>query len=443
MSELNPRTILIIGSGGREHALAWAIARSENVDRVLVAPGNGGTDLEIGVTNVDVAADDIDRLLLLAQFEQVGLTVVGPENTLAAGVVDRFRAAGMPIFGPTRSAARLETSKVWARQFMRRHGMPHPDFVVAEDLESAEAEVRRLNGHCVVKADGLAAGKGVIVCDTVDEGLEAMRGMMIDRAFGEAGSRILVEQRIEGPELSVMAISDGETYITLPPAQDHKRLLSGDTGPNTGGMGAYAPAPIGTDAVIDFVRVNVIEPTLRGMAAEGEPFSGCLYVGLMLTDDGPKVIEFNTRFGDPETQAQLPLIEYGLTDILRAAAGDGRKVVDVPFKVAEGKSCACVVVAAQGYPAVVQTGTTVYGIDAAEQHQGVKVFHAGTRIDQDSSSLPLLVTSGGRVLNVVCVGDSLAGVLSGVYGAIGDEGVRFDNMSFRPDIALRALSSST
>lgn len=442
MPQIDPRTILVIGNGGREHALAWAIARSEGVDRVLVAPGNGGTDLELGVTNVDIAADDIDRLLILAQTEDVGLTVVGPENTLAAGIVDRFQAAGLPIFGPSRAAARLETSKVWAREFMRRHGVPHPEFVVAEDIESAEAAVKRLNGRCVVKADGLAAGKGVIVCDTVPEGLDAVRAMMLDRAFGEAGSRVLVEERIDGPELSVMAVCDGETYVTLPPAQDHKRLREGDEGPNTGGMGAYAPAPIGTDAVIDLIRRTVIEPTIRGMAEEGQPFTGCLYCGLMLTEDGPKVIEFNTRFGDPETQAQLPLIEEGLVDILRAAAGDGRRVADVPLRIADGKSCACVVIAAPGYPALAQTGATVLGIDGAERHPGVKVFHAGTRMERDEASRPVLVTSGGRALNVVCVRTTLSDVLDGVYGAIGGEGVRFDGMSYRKDIAFRALSPS-
>lgn len=488
MPSPDPSTILVIGSGGREHALAWALARSDRVARVFVAPGNGGTAREPKVENVAIGEGDFDALVAFAREHQVGLTVVGPEKPLELGAVDAFRAAGLPVFGPTRAAARIESSKAWARDFMRRHGIPHPRFTVAEDLSAAGAAIREFGGYCVVKADGLAAGKGVVVCSTVDEALAAARDMLEGGAFGQAGARVLIEDRIEGPELSVMAITDGTNYALLSPAQDHKRLLDGDLGPNTGGMGAYAPAPIGTPELLARVRETVVEPVLAGMRAEGHPFTGCLFCGLMLTDRGPLVIEFNGRFGDPETQVQLPLIASDFADLLRSAAvggnGAGGSVADgnvadgnvAGGSVASGgvdpsavrfhadQSAVVVALASGGYPGQSDSGRPIHGLAAAEAVPGVKVFHAGTRIDAATGET---LTAGGRVLGVVCVRGALADAVAGAYGAIAEDaevaangseaagataalksagssataptGLWFARMQYRRDIARRAM----
>jgi len=428
-----PGTVLVVGSGAREHALAWALARGAEGRRVYVAPGNGGTAAEPGVENVALAEHDAEGLVGFARARAADLVVVGPEAPLAQGLVDRFQDAGLAVFGPTRAAARLETSKVWAREFMRRHGIPHPPFAIADGIIEARAAIHDLGGRCVVKADGLAAGKGVVVCDDAEAALEAVEAMLVARTFGEAGARVLVEARIEGPELSVMAICDGRDYRLLAPAQDHKRLLDGDRGPNTGGMGSYAPAPIGTPAVLEAVRRRVIEPTLAGMAAEGTPFSGCLYCGLMLTGEGPSVIEFNTRFGDPETQVQLPLLATDLGALLACAArGD---VGGAPLAMIPDATAVCVVLAAAGYPDAPRRGAAIVGVEAAERHAGVKVFHAGTRVEDGR-----LAAAGGRVISVVCVREGLQAALSGAYHAIGSDGVRFDGMAYRTDIAFRALA---
>lgn len=429
-----PTVVLIIGSGGREHALAWAVTRDPRIERVLVAPGNGGTALEARVRNVDLKADDAEGLIALAEREQVGLTIVGPENPLAAGLVDRLQAAGLRVFGPSAKAARLESSKAWARAFMARHGVPSPAVAEAVTLDEAADAIRAMGGRCVIKADGLAAGKGVVVCASEDEALAAAREMLVDGRFGEAGARLLVEERLEGPELSVMAICDGLDYRLLPPAQDHKRIFDGDRGPNTGGMGAYAPAPIGTPALLDRVRAEILEPTLRGMTEEGQPFRGCLFMGLMLTGEGPKVIEFNVRFGDPETQVQLPLVRGGLVEVLAAAAeGDlGATELDID----EGGHAACVVLASAGYPGSARTDLPVEGLAEAERGAGVKVFHAGTRLEDGT-----LLTSGGRALNVTCLRPSLEDAVAGAYAAIGEDGLRFEGMQHRRDIAARALDA--
>ncbi|MCB9176084.1 MAG: phosphoribosylamine--glycine ligase [Caldilineae bacterium] len=442
MAQPDPSIVLVVGSGGREHALTWSLAKSPKVARIYVAPGNGGIPGEPKAENVDIAAGDIEGLLAFARERGVGLTVIGPEDPLAAGVVDRFRAAGLSVFGPSQAAARLETSKAWARDFMARHGVPSPAFRVAETFEAASEAIRALGGRCVVKADGLAAGKGVVVCDSQDEALAAARDMLVEQAFGSAGARVLIEQRCEGPELSVMAVCDGERYVLLPSAQDHKRLLAGDHGPNTGGMGAYAPAPAASPELLDRVRREVVEPTLAGMRAEGAAFSGCLYCGLMLTETGPVVIEYNTRFGDPETQVQLPLLRSDLAELLLAAA-EGR-IDPEAFALAEGRSAVCVVLAAAGYPRQAETGRPITGIDAAETVPGVKVLHAGTRLDASGHVL----SSGGRVLNVVCERGSLLDALRGAYEAIDDPestpgpgGVGFEAMQYRRDIAYRAFAS--
>jgi phosphoribosylamine---glycine ligase len=424
--------ILLVGGGGREHALAWALARTTGVTRVAVAPGNAGTAREPGVLNVDLADRDQDGLLSYATSMGADLTVVGPEAPLAAGLTDRLRAAGLAVFGPSQAAARLEASKGWSRDFMARHGVSHPRYTVVTTVAEAGRAIDALGGACVVKADGLAAGKGVAVCDTAEAAREAAQAMLVRSIFGAAGARVVVEERLSGPELSVMAVTDGSGYVLLPPAQDHKRLLAGDQGPNTGGMGAYAPAPIGTAALMDDVAQRIVAPVLAGMAAEGVPFSGCLYCGLMLTERGPVVIEFNARFGDPETQVQLPLLTGDLAELLHAAATGGL-AGRAEVAPARGHAC-CVVLAAPGYPGQVTTGLAVAGLDRAAAQPGVTVFHAGTRAQGDD-----VVTSGGRALNVVCVRDSLTEAVAGAYDAIGPAGVHFEGMQYRTDIAHRAL----
>ncbi len=424
--------VLVVGGGGREHALAWSLARSPRVTQVLLAPGNAGTAARPGCANVPVPDGGLEGLVALAQLRDVQLVVVGPEAPLAAGLADRLRAAGLAVFGPGAAAARLESSKAWARDFMARHDVPHPQFTVVTGLQEATRAVGALGGRCVVKADGLAAGKGVLMCDTEAEAVAAAQSMLVDGVFGPAGARLVVEERLEGPELSVMAITDGRRYTLLPPAQDHKRLLDGDAGPNTGGMGAYAPAPAGTEAVLAEVARRVIEPTLAGMAAEGTPYTGCLYCGLILTPRGPVVIEFNCRFGDPETQAQLPLVTADLAEVLlAAAAGD---LGDWPARLPTDGVAACVVLASAGYPTRSTAGQTIHGLQAAAATPGLTVFHAGTRAEDGH-----VVTAGGRVLNVVCVGEDLPAAVAGAYAAIGPAGVHFDGMQHRTDIAHRAL----
>ena len=452
-----PARVLVVGSGGREHALAWAIARSPAVERVVVAPGNGGTADEAKCLNADVGATDVDGLVALAAAHDVDLVVVGPEDSLAAGTADALAAAGRAVFGPTRAAAQIESSKRWSRAFMARHGIPHPRFVDTHDLDLALEAVDDIatgggthpDRGCVVKADGLAAGKGVVVCDSVDDGRAAVRSILLDGRFGAAGASVVVEERMTGPELSVMAVTDGTRYRLLPPAQDHKRVGDGDRGPNTGGMGAYAPAPIATPALLAHVEATIIAPTLAGLRAEGVPFVGCLYAGLMLTpaDDAtagtprtgavdgvvPKVVEFNARFGDPETQVQLPLVASDVAVLLAAAAaGD---VTAAPFALAPG-AAACVVLAAAGYPGPVASGALLAGLEAAAR-PGVTVFHAGTARAADGA----LVARGGRVLGVTCAAADLAAAVDGAYAAIGTErgGVGFDGMHYRRDIARRAL----
>jgi phosphoribosylamine--glycine ligase len=363
----------------------------------------------------------------------VDLAVIGPEDPLAAGLADDLRAAGITTFGPSRAAALLESSKSWSRGFMARHGVPHPRFVSADGWEAAERAIADLGGPCVVKADGLAAGKGVVVADDAAEALRAVERMLAHREFGAAGERIVVEERLAGVELSVMAIADGARYVVLPPAQDHKRLLENDEGPNTGGMGAYAPSPAASPATMARIRAAIIEPTLAGLRDEGRPFVGCLYCGLMLTDAGPVVVEFNARFGDPETQVQLPLLRDDLGRLLWAAATGALAPRDLD--VAANEAAVTVVLVPAGYPGTSESGAAVTGLDRAAAIPGVKVFHAGTALRGET-----VVTAGGRALAVTCVGGSLAEAQAGAYGAIGDQGVHFDGMRYRKDIAAKAFA---
>jgi phosphoribosylamine--glycine ligase len=421
--------VLVIGSGGREHALAWRIRQSKRVDEVIVAPGNAGTAREPGLRNADVAVTDIDGLLALARAENVDLTVVGPEGPLVAGVVDRFRAAGLKCFGPTRIAAQLEGSKAFTKDFLRRHNIPTAAYEVFTDLEPALAYVRRRGAPIVIKADGLAAGKGVVVALTLADAEQALRDMLGAHAFGDASARVVVEEFLEGEEASYIVMSDGTHFVPMATSQDHKRRDEGDLGPNTGGMGAYSPAPVVTPDVERRILDEVIRPTLEGMAAEGAPFTGFLYAGLMIGRDGaPKVIEFNVRFGDPETQPIMLRLESDLPELVLAAL-DG---------ALEGKSARWdprpaigVVVAASGYPAKVRTGDPIEGLDAPFG-EGVKVFHAGTREENGKA-----LSAGGRVLTVCAIGEDLEAARDRAYAAV--RKIRLEGSFFRRDIGHRAL----
>jgi len=421
--------VLVIGSGGREHALAWKLAKSPRVTEVVVAPGNAGTAREPGVRNAAVAATDIDGLIELVRNENIELTVVGPEAPLVAGVADRFRAAGLACFGPSRIAAQLEGSKAFAKDFLRRHNIPTATYEVFSDLDAALAYVRRQGAPIVIKADGLAAGKGVIVALTLADAEQALRDMLGAHSFGDASSRVVIEEFLAGEEASYIVMSDGRNVLPLATSQDHKRRDEGDLGPNTGGMGAYSPAPVVTPAVEQRILDEVIRPTLAAMAAEGAPFTGFLYAGLMIDASGaPRVIEFNVRLGDPETQPILMRLESDLVDLAEAAVEgrlDGQKARWDP------RPAIGVVVAAHGYPAKVRIDDIVDGIDIDDGHD-VKIFHAGTR-EQDGKVL----TAGGRVLTVCALGQDLAQARERAYAAA--RHVRIDGAFYRRDIAHRAL----
>jgi len=425
-------TVLLLGSGGREHALAWTISRSPRCGRLICAPGNPG--MEALGTLLPLPVDDGLAVLGAVREHKVDLVVVGPEAPLAAGVADALREAGVPVFGPSRAAARLEWEKAFAKEFMDRYGIPtaaHRTF----DAESVEAGLEwlgSLSAPYVLKASGLAGGKGVVIAETLDEATEALREMLDGSRFGEAGAAVVIEEYMAGEEASIFALCDGERYVVLPPAQDHKRLGDGDTGPNTGGMGAYAPAPVVTTEILEQVAREVIEPTLAGMRAEGTSYIGCLYVGLMIEAGRARVVEFNCRFGDPETQVVLPLLDEDLLDLLDGAA---RGSLPATRAARWSGAAACIVMASKGYPGAVERGRTIEGIESAEA-QGGLVFHAGTAMQSGE-----LVTAGGRVLGVVAVDrdGSLSGAVEQAYTAMGE--IRFDGATVRNDIGARAVGS--
>ena len=450
--------VLVIGSGGREHALAWKLASSPRVAQVFCAPGNAGTAAEPGVANAAgsgaVATErpfdpqDPQAVLALARHLRAGLTVVGPEDPLAAGVADVFAEAGLPLFGPTRAAARLESSKAFAKTFMDRHAIPTARFEVAETPSAALAAVARFGSPVVVKADGLAAGKGVTVARDRTTAEAAIHQAMEEGTFGEAGRRVVIEECLEGPEVSMLALTDGETVLAFPPAQDHKRAFDGDRGPNTGGMGAYCPAPVLGPEEERFVGERILLPTVRGMAAAGTPVRGVLYAGIMLTRDGPRVLEFNCRFGDPETQVLLPLLEDDLAELALAvargelgawAASRGRRPAAaggrvVPRLRVSDRSAVCVVMASGGYPGRYETGKAIEGLEPVESAGAVKVFHAGTKMSGGQ-----VVTAGGRVLNVVATAATLGEAGRDAYRVAGR--LRFEGAFYRRDIAARAESA--
>ncbi|SDZ23474.1 phosphoribosylamine--glycine ligase [Lysobacter sp. yr284] len=421
--------VLVIGSGGREHALAWKLAQSPRVDEVLVAPGNAGTAREGKCRNVAVAATDLDGLLKLAADEGVAVTVVGPEAPLVAGVVDRFRAAGRRIFGPTAAAAQLEGSKAFAKDFLARHGIPTAYYAVHTQVEAALAYVREKGAPIVVKADGLAAGKGVIVAMTLLEAEDAVRDMLSGNAFGAAGARVVIEEFLDGEEASFISMVDGEHALPMATSQDHKRVGDGDTGPNTGGMGAYSPAPVVTQDVHDRVMREVVMPTVRGMIADGVPFTGFLYAGLMIDRDGaPKVIEFNVRFGDPETQPVMLRLRSDLLDLVEAAL-DQR--LDATVAEWDPRPSLGVVMAAQHYPETPRTGDPISEWDVplpADSH----VFHAGTKLADGQA-----VTAGGRVLCACALGDSVADAQRRAYEVVA--GISWQGEFHRHDIGWRAI----
>ena len=422
--------ILVVGSGGREHALAWKIAQSPLVSALQAAPGSDAI-ADLATCFPEIAAGDVDGIVALARAQSIDLVVVGPEDPLVAGLADRLRDAGIATFGPSAAASRLEGSKSFAKDFMRRHRIPTADFAVFDDLEAARAHVARLPEGCVVKADGLAAGKGVTVCETPERALAALDEAMGDRRFGDAGARVVIEERLVGEEASYYAISDGEHVVTLAPAQDHKRALDGDRGENTGGMGAYVPAPVVDEAVEKKILERVVHPAIRGLAADGMPYRGVLFVGLMIDASGdPRVIEFNVRFGDPETQPLLVAMESDLVRLLDAAA---RGHLDRVAPPQSRGAAVCVVLASEGYPRSHPKGRAIRGLDAAGDPD-VVVFHAGTRRGDDGG----FVTAGGRVLGVTARGDAVADARERAYRAV--DRIAFDGVQVRRDIASRALA---
>lgn len=422
--------IFVIGSGGREHAIVKALASSPRTDVQFAAPGNPGTAQY--ATNVDLASDDLDGLAQFAREEAIDLTIVGPERPLVEGIVDRFEDAGCPIVGPTAAAARLEGSKAFADQFMDRHGIPTARFRIfgADDYEAAGDYLNEVGAPIVVKADGLAAGKGAFVCSSLEEAQEALDQIVQNRAFGDAGDQVVIEEKMEGEEVSIFALTDGSHYVLLTPSQDHKPIGEGGTGPNTGGMGAFAPAPIVDGTLLTRICREIVEPTLQGMQEEGTPYRGVLYCGLMITPDGPKVVEYNCRLGDPEAQVVLPLVESDLVDVFQSIA-DGS--LETGSLRAAGGAAACVVLASGGYPIEYETGFEITGVETAEERPDVSVLQAGTRRRDDGA----LVTDGGRVLAVTAQGADLGQALDRAYEGVED--IDFDGKTFRSDIGAKGL----
>ncbi len=422
--------VLIIGSGGREHALAWKVAQNPQVDTIYVAPGNAGTALEHKVQNVNIGITDIPALVAFAQDKAIELTIVGPEAPLVIGVVDAFRAAGLPIFGPTQGAAQLEGSKAFTKDFLARHNIPTAAYANFTEIEPALAYVREKGAPIVVKADGLAAGKGVIVAMTLQEAEDAIQNMLAGNAFGSAGSRVVVEEFLDGEEASFIVMVDGENVLPMATSQDHKRVGDADTGPNTGGMGAYSPAPVVTQEIHDRVMREVIYPTVRGMAAEGNTYTGFLYAGLMIDSTGaPKVIEYNCRFGDPETQPIMMRLQSDLVELCQAAIAGKLDQVESKW---DPRASIGVVLAAGGYPGDYTKGEVISGLPTQES-AGQKVFHAGTETQGDQ-----VVTNGGRVLCATALGNTVLEAQQRAY-QLADQ-IHWNGMFCRRDIGYRAIA---
>jgi len=419
--------ILVIGGGGREHTLVWKLKQTPRVKALYCAPGNGG--IAQCATCVPITANDVPSLVEFARKESIDLTVVGPEAPLCAGIVDAFQDAGLRIFGPTARAARVEGSKIFAKELMTRYNVPTAPARIFDDADEAITYARSIGTPLVVKADGLAAGKGVTVCSTEAEAVAAIKRTMRERAFGAAGDRVLVEQKLTGEEASVLAFVSGESFVLMESSQDHKPVFDGDTGPNTGGMGAYSPTPAVGRRTWERIREEVFERVVAGMAAEGLDYHGVLYAGLMITPEGPQVLEFNVRFGDPETQAMLPRLEDDLIEVIES-------VVDGTLAGSElcwaNRAAVCVVMASGDYPGSYEKGKVITGLEDVEGTPDVIVFHAGTRLDGDR-----LVTAGGRVLGVTGLGRTLEAAIERTYNAV--EMIKFDGAHFRTDIGAKAL----
>ncbi|MDD5746555.1 MAG: phosphoribosylamine--glycine ligase [Candidatus Omnitrophica bacterium] len=419
--------VLIVGSGGREHALAWKIAQSSRVKKIYCAPGNGGI---AGIAEcVDIPADDIRALADFAEKQKIDLTMVGPEVPLSLGIVDLFAEKGLTVFGPGKSASRLESSKVFSKTIMKKYGVPTADFWVFSDYLEALKFVREANRPLVIKADGLCAGKGVFVCSSLAAQEQAIQALLKDGVFGDAGRTIMIEEKLEGEEASIIVISDGEHIVDMASSQDHKRIFDADEGPNTGGMGAYSPAPVVTDELFEQIKREVIMPVIRGMRCEGTPYRGVLYAGIMMTSAGPKVLEFNVRFGDPETQAIIPRFNGDLVEVLLKTIDGKLDTVKVDW---DNRACVCVVMSSSGYPGSYAGGKTINGLDALSSRKNVVVFHAGTRKNNRA-----IVTAGGRVLGVTGLGATIREAITTAYDAV--EKISFEGMHFRKDIGRRAL----
>lgn len=433
--------VLIVGSGGREHCLSWKISQSNLVDKVYCAPGNGGTSLL--AENIDIPAVDIDRLLKFALDNKVDLTVVGPEAPLVEGIVDKFEAAGLKVFGPGKEPALLEGSKAFAKEMMRKYGIPTADFRIFDDPHQAKEYLKQKGSPVVVKADGLAAGKGVVVAKELSQAEKAIDMMMVEKKFGKAGERVVVEDCLEGEEASILVITDGDAVIPLVSSQDHKPVYDNDRGANTGGMGAYAPAPVVNSEILARIKSDIAVPLIEGFKKEGRPYKGILYIGLMIKNNLPFVLEFNVRFGDPETQAILPKLKSDLADLILKCVDNKLEGVELEW---DKRSCICVVLASGGYPAAYQKGEEIRGLETLEGLDDVFIFHAGTKLvhgpclagRQAQTIGHRFVTSGGRVLNVTALGNDIREAQDKAYKAI--ENIGFDNMHFRRDIGNKALN---
>jgi phosphoribosylamine---glycine ligase len=418
--------ILVVGSGGREHALVWKLAQSPRIEKLWCSPGNAGIGAQAEIA--DLKDTNISGLLLLAQEMEIDLTIIGPEAPLCLGIVDAFQREGRRVFGPSKRAAELEFSKIFAKRLMKKYGIPTADFAEFDNPQDALAYVKRITPPIVVKADGLAAGKGVIICHSNEEAAAAVHTIMEEKAFGEAGWRVVVEEYMVGQEATLMAFCAGKDYFVMPAAQDHKPVFDNDQGPNTGGMGCYSPVPIVTPELQCEVEAKIIAPVLSAMAAEGRPYYGVLYTGLMLTEAGPKVVEFNCRFGDPETQVILPLLESDLVDLIVPIA-EGRICETPRWK---DSAATCVVMASGGYPGKYEPGKVISGLDAAEKLDDVVVFHAATRKLHGQ-----IQTSGGRVLGVAGLGDDLQQSVQRAYDAVAQ--ISWEGAHYRKDIAAKAM----
>ena len=420
--------ILVVGGGGREHALVWKLAQSPKVSKIFCAPGNAGiADL---ASCVPIPADDVAGLLAFAQREKIDLTVVGPEAPLIAGLADQFIAAGLKIFGPSRRAAEIEGSKALAKEIMAKYGIPTAQYQVFDTVEPAIAYIHQLGAPIVVKADGLAAGKGVIVAEDIATAIQAVKEILEERIFGEAGSRVLVEEFLEGEEVSILAFTDGRVIVPMVSAQDHKRVFDGDQGPNTGGMGAYSPAPVYTPEIARVTMEKILQPTVDGLRAEGRLYQGVIYAGLMLTKDGPKVLEYNARFGDPETQPVLMRLETDLVEIIEAILAGHLAEQEIIWS---DQAAVCVVLTAGGYPGSYDKGQVISGLGSSSP--GAYVFHAGTARQGDQ-----VVTAGGRILGVTATGETIQAALENAYRAAAK--ISFAGMHYRRDIGWRAIPKS-